>query len=80
MSGSIPISPMIPALESAISFDPHRVRSVGTLIDAWLPLTYAVNCLNRSMGQPDLYPFVIPPGCRGKMSYIHGLIHRRREG
>lgn len=65
-----------PKLEAEISFDPHRVRRVSTLIDAWLPLTYAVNSLNRSMGQPDLYPFVIAPRVIEKMEYIHRLVHR----
>jgi hypothetical protein len=68
-----------PALETDIRFDPHRVRDVQTLIDAWLPLTYAVNCLNRSMGQPDLYPFVIAPRAVEKLGYIHDLIHRSRR-
>ena len=79
----IGVSPGItddPALETEIRFDPHRVRDVQTLIDAWLPLTYAVNCLNRSMGQPDLYPFVIGPRVVEKMGYIHDLIHRSRPG
>ncbi len=67
-----------PALETEIAFDPHRVRSVKTLIRAWLPLTYAVNCLNRSMGQADLYPFVIPQPVIEKMAYIHDLVHRPR--
>ncbi len=66
------------ALETEISFDPHMVANVGTLVAAWLPLTYAVNCLNRSMGQPDLYPFVIAPKVVEKMACIHGLVHRRR--
>ncbi len=69
-----------PTLGTEISFDPYRVRSVHGLVDAWLPLTYAVNCLNRSMGQPDLYPFVIPQKVVDKMSYIHGLVHRKRGG
>jgi hypothetical protein len=67
-----------PALETDISFDPYRAGDVDRLIDAWLPLTYAVNCLNRSMGQPDLYPFVIPPAVVEKMRYIHNLIRRGR--
>jgi len=74
----IRISPDVsddPRLETKVAFDPHRVRRVKTLIEAWLPLTYAVNCLNRSMGQPDLYPFVIPPRVVEKMGYIHKLIH-----
>lgn len=65
-----------PTLVAQVSFDPHRVRHVKTLIDAWLPLTYAVNSLNRSMGQPDLYPFVIPPPVVEKLGYIHALVHR----
>jgi hypothetical protein len=67
-----------PALETEVRFDPHRAVPIQKLIDAWLPLTYAVNCLNRSMGQPDIYPFVIAPKVVEKMSYIHNLIHRRR--
>lgn len=67
-----------PTLEAEVTFDPHRAVPINRLIDAWLPLTYAVNCLNRSMGQPDIYPFVIAPKVIEKMSYIHNLIHRRR--
>ncbi|WP_068090095.1 zinc-binding metallopeptidase family protein [Novosphingobium rosa] len=66
-----------PELETEIAFDPHQDVPVERLIDAWLPLTYAVNCLNRSMGQGDLYPFVIPPRVVEKMAYIHRLIHAR---
>jgi hypothetical protein len=64
-----------PDLETAIDFDPHRVRDIATLVDAWLPLSYAVNSLNRSMGQPDLYPFVLAPQAIKKLGYIHDLIH-----
>ena len=64
-----------PDLESAIDFDPHKVRDIDTLIQAWLPLAFAVNSLNRSMGQPDLYPFVLAPRAIEKMGYIHDLIH-----
>ncbi len=64
-----------PDLETAIDFDPHRVRDIATLIDAWLPLAYAVNSLNRSMGQPDLYPFVLAPQAIKKLGYVHDLIH-----
>ncbi len=67
-----------PALHTDIAFDPHRVRKVEHLIEAWLPLTYAANSLNRSMGQPDLYPFVIPPAVVRKMAYVHRLIRRAR--
>ena len=64
------------AMETEISFDPHRVADIQRIVDAWLPLTYAVNSLNRAMGQPDLYPFVIPPPVVDKLAYIHGLVRR----
>jgi hypothetical protein len=64
-----------PDLEAEIDFDPHRVHRIDTLIEAWLPLAYAVNSLNRSMGQPDLYPFVLAPRAIEKLGYVHDLIH-----
>ena len=51
-------------LATAIDFDPHDNVEPERLVAAWLPLTFAVNSLNRSMGQPDLYPFVLSPPCR----------------
>ena len=43
--------------------------------DTWLPLTFAVNSINRSMGQPDLYPFVLPPPVIWKLAFVHERIH-----
>lgn len=65
-------------MEADLSFDPHRVADVQRLIDAWLPLTWAINSLNRGMGHADLYPFVIAPPVVEKMGYIHGLVRRAR--
>jgi hypothetical protein len=45
------------------------------IIDAWLPLTFAVNSINRSMGIADLYPFVLAPPAIVKLSFIHARIH-----
>ena len=61
------------------SFDPYRARSFDRLIDAWLPLSVAVNSLNRSMGQPDLYPFALSPPVIEKLRFIHGLIRGARR-
>lgn len=44
------------------------------IIDWWLPLTWALNQMNRSMGHPDLYPFVLPARVLDKMEFIHELI------
>jgi hypothetical protein len=44
------------------------------LISAWLPLTIAVNSLNRGMGLLDLYPFVLSTTAIGKLRFIHDLV------
>lgn len=59
-----------------IDFDPHGVENISFLLRSWLPVTLAVNSINRCMGQPDLYPFVVPEATIPKFAYIHALIHR----
>jgi hypothetical protein len=44
------------------------------IIDNWLPLTYALNAVNRSMGLQDLYPFTLGPRVIEKLSFIHGRV------
>jgi hypothetical protein len=63
-----------PMLSARIDFDPYGVDDIDRLVRAWLPLTYAVNSLNRSMGQPDLYPFVLGPTVIAKLGFIHELV------
>jgi hypothetical protein len=41
------------------------------LLDEWLPLTYALNALNRSMGRDDLYPFVLAAPVVEKLAFVH---------
>ena len=65
--------------EMATDFDPYRQGDFDALIEPWLPLTYAANNLNYSMGQPDFYPFVLAPAVIGKLRFIHGLIHGRGD-
>jgi hypothetical protein len=61
--------------EATVDFDPHSAPSIESLIGAWLPLCFAVNSLNRSMGQADLYPFVLAPAAIAKLGYVHELMH-----
>jgi hypothetical protein len=61
-------------LDATIDFDPH-VAEMDRIIDAWLPLTFAVNSINRSMGQPDLYPFVLAPAAIWKLAFVHDRAH-----
>lgn len=61
-------------LSAVIDLDPYAARDVGALIEAWLPLTHAVNSLNRCMGAPDLYPFVLSPPVLEKLGWIHRMV------
>jgi hypothetical protein len=61
-------------LATAIDFDPY-ITNMARIIDAWLPLTFAVNSINRSMGQPDLYPFILAPPAIWKLTFVHDRIH-----
>ncbi len=66
-------------LATDLNFDPYREADFDRLIEAWLPLTYAVNSLNRSMGQPDLYPFVLSPAAIDKLRFVHEQIGQTRR-
>ncbi len=77
------VRPKVPEseeLRTTIDFDPYGAGAFEPLIDSWLPLTFAVNSLNRSMGQPDLYPFVLSPKVIEKLGFIHGLVHGLAAG
>ena len=43
---------------------------------AWVPLTIALNSFNRSMGLPDLYPFVLPESALKKVRFIHEVVEQ----
>lgn len=44
------------------------------IIELWLPLSWSLNMINRSMGHPDLYPFVLLPAVLEKMRLVHKLV------
>jgi len=60
-------------LAAAIDFDPYAA-DMDKLIDAWLPVEFATNNLNRSMGLTDLYPFLLSPRVIDKLSFVHVLM------
>ena len=45
-----------------------------TLLNDWNRLTVALNALNRSMGLPDVYPFIISQRSLVKLRFIHATI------
>jgi hypothetical protein len=62
------------ALDALVDFDPYEVREFATLVDNWLPISFAMNSINRCMGQPDLYPFVLSSAVVGKLEFVHRLV------
>jgi hypothetical protein len=65
------------AAQDPADLDPYGPVSLDQLIGVWLPLTFAVNSLNRSMGQPDLYPFLPAPAVIAKLAFVHDLARAR---
>jgi len=49
-------------------------RPFDAIIAEWLPLTYVLNALNRSMGQDDLYPFTLAPTVIEKLAFAHDRV------
>jgi len=64
------------ALAMTADFDPYGEDDFAALVRAWLPLTYALNSLNHSMGQAAFYPFVLVPPVMEKLRFIHDVIRR----
>jgi len=62
--------------QAAATFERRALGPSGfdTIIEMWLPLAWALNMVNRSMGKEDLYPFVLPPAVLAKMRFIHTII------
>jgi hypothetical protein len=60
-----------------LNFDPYEAASAEQLVQAWIPVTVAINAVNRSMGQPDLYPFVLSAPVIAKLEIIHSLIRSK---
>ncbi len=63
----------------AMTADPRTLASgdgsFDRLLQNWLPLTYALNELNRGMGLPDLYPFVLSAPAIEKLRFVHEVLN-----
>jgi hypothetical protein len=59
---------------AGLAFDPYQATSIRPVIASWIPLTVAINSLNRSLGQPDFYPFVLTNKVITKIDFVLRLI------
>ncbi len=67
-------------LSADVSFDPYHATEFASLLAQWLPITYAIDSINQSMGQPELYPFVLSPPVIEKLGFVHRVIAQARAG
>ena len=61
--------------DQSLSVNAYNAKNFEDVIADWLPITFAVNSLNRAMGQPDLYPFVVTAPVVRKLDYIRQLVN-----
>ena len=45
--------------------------TIGEMVQSWLGLSLALNAMARSIGQSDLYPFVLSPKVVEKLDFVH---------
>ncbi|SEQ55409.1 hypothetical protein SAMN05421824_1962 [Hyunsoonleella jejuensis] len=57
--------------------NPYLETDFKVIFDASIVLTSAGNSINRSMGLPDIYPFVIPSSVYEKLKFIHDVLQNR---
>jgi hypothetical protein len=69
-----PTRPGEPSLAPDPALVGRRAPSFEALIDPWFPLTYVLNNLNRAMGLPDAYPFVLSAPAVAKLRFVHEVI------
>lgn len=62
----------------ATLYDPQHPGGPAFLafVNAWIELAGMLNELSRSMGQPDFYPFILPPAVIAKLHFIHLVIQQ----
>lgn len=57
----------------------NGAAAFDTMLERWLVLSEASNSINRCMGLPDLYPFVISATTGDKLRFVHERLAGLRE-
>lgn len=66
-------------LNTGIEFNPYDQKDFSKIIERWLPLTYALNSLSRSMGHEHIYPFVLTEITISKLDLIHRIVQENHR-
>jgi hypothetical protein len=56
-----------------------NLHAFEDLVEGWVPLTVALNSLNRSMGVRDGYPFILSDMAIRKLKFVHEVVESRAK-
>jgi len=68
--------PTLHSIPNPVDGEPE---SFDEWMESWVPLTYVLNNLNRGLGLPDAYPFVLSPPVVLKLQFIHETVISARD-
>jgi hypothetical protein len=60
--------------QPSMNVNKQSLKQFDRMIDAWYALTYLLNNLNRGLGLPDGYPFVLSSPVVQKLRFIHDVV------
>jgi len=63
---------------ATVNFDPYAA-DVEMLATQMRPFAFALNAFNRSMGQPDAYPFHLSPAIVVKLDHVNRMVKSARQ-
>ena len=67
--------------QALVTVDPDAFSLFADLVNGvWVPLSVALNQINRAMGRDDLYPFVIAPPVLDKLEFVAALTRPHASG
>jgi hypothetical protein len=73
---------MAPAVSHRAETDatrPDGSQTFDDVVDRWLTLSYALNQLSRSVGQGDLYPFILTGPIVDKFRFVDRCVRAYRS-
>ena len=62
------------AAAAQAAFTGDAQARVTPIVTAWLRLTIGLNAMSRSIGEGEMYPFVLSPGVIRKLDFVHRVI------
>jgi len=65
------------AMAAHANFDPYSELDFARIAEVWIPLSVALNTIHHSMGERDLYPFILTPTITNKLAWVHKLLTRQ---